>query len=130
MTETEIDIRDLTSKIADLDTMTESGDFDETDLIASINAAEKKINDLIADFDALAQAYDEEYASTSTIRSTSAGFHASSVTSSAFIKTLIQSEAPICAVALIVIFLIGLINEVRRSGKAKKTQKANSSEAG
>ena len=86
--------------------------------------AEKKINDLIADFDELAKAYNEEYASTSTIRSTAAVFRGNSVASTAFIKTAVMSEAPLCALALIVIFLIGLIGEMKKSGRKSKKIRA------
>ena len=89
-----------------------------------IQAAEDKINELIADFDELADAYNEEYASTSAIRSTSAVFRGSSIASAAFIKTLIMSEAPLCALALIVIFLIGLITEIKKSGRKSKKVRA------
>lgn len=117
ITETQISIRDLNSKIEDLDAKTEGGSYNEAAITASIKAAEKKINDLITDFDELAKAYNEEYASTSTIRSTSAVFRGNSIASTSFIKTVIMSEAPLCALALIVIFLIGLIGEMKKSGR-------------
>ncbi len=117
ITETRISINDYTGKIEDLDAQAEAGAHDDTAITASIKAAEKKINDLISDFDALAEAYNDEYASTSTIRSTSAVFRGNSIASTSFIKTVIMSEAPLCALALIVIFLIGLIGEMKKSGR-------------
>ncbi|MBQ6670240.1 MAG: hypothetical protein IJM80_01255 [Firmicutes bacterium] len=124
ITETQISIRDLNSKIEDLDAQTEGGSYNEAAITASIKAAEKKINDLIADFDELAKAYNEEYASTSTIRSTSAVFRGNSIASTSFIKTVIMSEAPLCALALIVIFLTGLIAEIKKSGRKSKKIRA------
>ncbi len=124
ITATRISINDYTSKIEDLDAQAEAGTYDDSTVVASIKAAEKKINDLIADFDELAKAYNEEYASTSTIRSTSAVFRGNSIASTSFIKTVIMSEAPLCALALIVIFLTGLIAEIKKSGRKSKKIRA------
>ena len=120
ITEAQISIRDIQSRIDDLDATTEEGTFDVSVLEASIAAAEKKINDLINDFNDLAAAYNEEYASTSTIRSTEVRYHGKSVASTSFIKTVIKSEVPVCAVAILVILIIGLAGELKKSNKNKK----------
>ena len=125
LNETRIAINDIESRIADIDANAEGGQADGSVLEKSIAAASKKIDALIADFDALAKAYNEEYASTTSIRTTALEYHGKSIASGAFIKALIKSEAPLCAIALIVILIIGLANETRKNGKkARRTAKS------
>ena len=115
--ETRITINDIESRIADIDANAEGTPVDGSVLEKAIAAASKKIDALIADFDALTKAYDEEYASTSSIRSSAVEYHGNSIASGSFIRALIKSEAPLCAIALIVILIIGLIADGRKSGK-------------
>ena len=125
LNETRIAINDIESRIADIDANAEGGQADGSVLEKSIAAASKKIDALIADFDALAKAYNEEYASSTSIRTTALEYHGKSIASGAFIKALIKSEAPLCAIALIVIRIIGLANETRKNGKkARRTAKS------
>ncbi len=126
---TQIEISDLNSKIEDLDARAAEGEYDDAALRASIAAADKKIDELIADFNSLADAYNKEYASDSTIQSTSAVYRGSSLVSGSFIKAVIKSEAPLCAVALIVILIIGLVQQGRKNGKTKKAGKKAKAEA-
>ncbi|MBQ9826396.1 MAG: hypothetical protein IJM61_04380 [Firmicutes bacterium] len=117
LNEARIAINDIESRIADIDANADGTSIDGSVLEKAIAAASKKIDALIADFDALAKAYDEEYASTSSIRSSSAVYHGNRLLSGSFIKALIKSEAPLCAIALIVILAIGLVAETRKNGK-------------
>lgn len=116
----QIEISDINSKIADLDAKTAEDGYDDAALRTSIAAADKRIEELISEFNALADAYNKEYASDSTIQSTQAVYHGSSLVSASFIKALIKSEAPVCAVALIVIFVIGLIQEGKKIRRSRK----------
>ena len=125
LNETRITISDIESRIADIDANAEGSPIDGSVLEKAIASASKKIDALVVDFDALAQAYNEEYASTSSIRETAIKYHGRSLASGAFIKTVIKSEAPLCAVALVVILTIGLAGELKknrkRSGSATKS---------
>lgn len=117
LNETRITISDIESRIADIDANAEGSPVDGSVLEKAIASASKKIDALVADFDALAKAYNEEYASTSSIRETAIKYHGRSLASGAFIKTVIKSEAPLCAVALVVILTIGLAGELKKNRK-------------
>ena len=117
LNETRININDIESRIADIDINAEGSPVDGSVLEKSIATASKKIDALVADFNALTQAYNEEYASTSSIRINPVTYHGNKLISGSFIKALIKSEAPLCAIALIVILIIGLIVEGRKNGK-------------
>ena len=118
LNETRITISDIESRIADIDANAEGSLIDGSVLEKAIASASKKIDALVADFDALAQAYNEEYASTSSIRETAIKYHGRSLASGAFVKTVIKSEAPLCAAALVVILIIGLVKELKKNGKS------------
>ena len=117
LNETSIAIRDIESRIADIDANAEGEPIDGSVLEKSIAAASKKLDALVADFDSLAQAYNEKYASTTSIKKTDLEYHGKTLASGSFIKALIKSEAPLCAIALIVILIIGLVAEGRKNGK-------------
>lgn len=123
ITEARISINDIESRIADIDANATGEPADGTALEASIAAASAKIDALIADFDSLAEAYNEEYASTSSIRSVATNYHGRSLLSTSYIKALIKSEAPLCAVALLVILIIGLAEEIKNGRTIKRSAK-------
>ena len=120
LTEAGINIRDIESRIADIDANAESDPMDDAFLAEAITDVENKINELIKEFNDLAAAYNEEYASTSSIRSNPAVYHGRKLISGSYIKALIKSEAPLCAVALIVILAIGLAAELKKDPKRTK----------
>ena len=124
LNETRITINDIQSRIADIDSKTEDSHIDGSVLEAAIAAASKKIDALIADFDSLAQAYNEEYASTSSIRVIPTTYHGSKLLSGSFIKAIIKSEAPLCALALLAILIIGLAGELKKKRTAKRSDKS------
>ena len=127
LTEARININDIESRIADIDANATGEQTDGSVLEASIAAVSAKIDALIADFDSLAEAYNAEYASTSSIRSVATDYHGRSIVSASYIKALIKSEAPLCAVALLVILIIGLADEVksgRKNDRSHKSRKA------
>ncbi len=122
--ETRITINDIESRIADIDAKTEESRMDGSVLENAISAASNKIDSLIADFDSLAQAYNEEYASTSSIRTIPVTYHGSKLLSGSFMRALIKSEAPLCALALLAILIIGLIGELKKNRSTKRSFKS------
>ena len=81
-----------------------------------------KITALKADFDALAAKYNEKFVSQNDVRIGEVKYHGNSVASTAYIKTLFKSEAPLCALALIVIFAIGLVQEIKAQKKPAEAE--------
>ena len=116
-----ISIDDYRERVNDLDTSTESGNADAyTERItAAIDAARKKIDELAADFDKMAEGYNAEYVRSTDVSSTEVRHYGNKLVSTSFIKAIIKSEAPVCAVALVVIAFIGLVAELKKQ-KSKK----------
>ena len=118
-----VSIEDYQSKIDDLAASIETGAsaayaarIDET-----IKAAKSKIKELSDDFDAMTSAYNERYIKASDVRVSELKYHGNRLASGSFAKALIMSEAPVCAVALVIILLIGIFAEKRKQKKAAKT---------
>ena len=120
LTAAEITIRDIESRIEDIDANAGGDAADDRFLSEAIAEAELKIDELIKEFNDLAAAYNKEYASDSSINTASAVYHGNKLVSGSFIKAVIKSEAPLCAVALLVILMIGLAGELRKTSKNKK----------
>ena len=117
----QISIGDYQSKISDLDAKTDDdSEASYTERMeAAIEAAGKKIDELSANFDAMVKAYNEEYVRRSDVSDSGVRYIASKVVSKSFIKAIIKSEAPLCAVALILIAAVGLVSELRTSRRRR-----------
>ena len=117
----QISIGDYQSKISDLDASAESGNADAytEKMEAAIEAARNKISELSADFDRMAAGYNAEYVRSTDVSSTDIKYFGNKLASASFIKSIIKSEAPMCALALVIIALIGLVAELK-SQKRKK----------
>ena len=116
-----IRIDDYKNKVSDLDASAESGSADAytEKMAAAIEAARDKIKDLSADFDKMAAEYNDEYVRSTDVSSTDVKYYGNKLASASFIKAIIKSEAPVCAVALVIIALIGLVTELKKQ-KSKK----------
>ena len=116
-----ITIDDYKNKVSDLDASAESGHADAYTerMEAAIEAARKKISELSADFDKMAAEYNTEYVRSTDVSNTDVKHYGNKLASTSFIKAIIKSEAPVCALALVIIALIGLVAELR-SQKRKK----------
>ena len=111
-----ITIDDYKNKVSDLDASAESGDADAytEKMAAAIETARNKINKLAEDFDSMAKEYNAEFVRSADVSSTDIRYFGNKLASGSFIKAIIKSEAPVCAVALIVIALIGLVAELKK----------------
>ena len=116
-----ISIDDYKNKLNYLDASAEAGSADVyTDKIAAdIEAARVKVKNLASDFDAMSAAYNAEYVRSADVSSTEVRYYGNKLVSTSFIKAIIKSEAPVCAVALVIIAFIGLIVELKEQKRKK-----------
>ena len=116
-----ISIDDYRNKANYLDASAQEGSSDAyaDRMAASIEAAREKIVELSADFDEMSAAYNSEYVRSTDVSSTEVRYNGNKLLSTAFIKAVIKSEAPVCAVALVIIALTGLIAELRKQKRKK-----------
>ena len=116
-----ISIDDYQNKVNDLDNRVQAGySAANSDRMAEeIKVAEEKINKLTSDFDAMIKAYNSEFVKTEDVSSKEAKYYGNKLVSGSFIKTVIKSEAPVCAVALVIIAFIGLVAELKESRRRR-----------
>ena len=116
-----ISIDDYKNKLNYLDASAEAGSADVyTDKIAAdIEAARVKVKNLASDCDAMSAAYNAEYVRSADVSSTEVRYYGNKLVSTSFIKAIIKSEAPVCAVALVIIAFIGLIVELKEQKRKK-----------
>ena len=122
ISEITISIDDYRNKVNDLDASAEAGTSSayRERIESAIAAAREKIEELSADFDKMAAAYNDEFVKTTDVSNTEVKYHGSSLLSTSYIKAIIKSEAPVCAVALVIVAAIGIVRET----KAEKRRKA------
>ena len=117
----QIEIADYESKIEDLDASNEAGDVDVETSIAALAA---KVDSLAADFERLTDAYNAKYVSSEDVQVSEAKYHGNSIASMAYIVALIKSEAPLCAVALVVILCLIVLQQSRKSKRGGRRNPA------
>ena len=113
----QIEIADYESKIADLDANNGVGGEDVEESIAALTA---KVDSLAAEFERLADAYNAKYVSSEDVQVSEVKYYGNSIGSMAYIVALVKSEAPLCALALVLILCLVVLRETRKGKRGAK----------
>ena len=91
-----------------------------TDVDETIQALAVKVDALEADLETLCAAYNAKYVNSDDVRLSTVRYYGNAINSLSFIVALIKSEAPLCAVALVLILLITMIQQIGEEKRRKR----------